>query len=168
MMALGASPPLVLLGIAVAALALLFLVILGRRGPRFRASDYAGKPLLTRWEMAALREIRADLPPGLYACPQVRLADLLSLTMADPTQRGASLRWVAAKSVDFVIIDSAGRALLVIELDDRTHLRPERRERDRLVDAVLRQCGIPVLRVRPGRRVGVRSALAGTVPLAAE
>lgn len=150
-------PVLVAIGVCLAATWL--LADLRRRGSTFRAADYAGKPLLTRWELAALGEMTGDLPAGLHICPQVRLADLLSLTVDDPARRVGSLRWVAAKSVDFVIIDPSGRALLVVELDDRTHLRPERRERDHMVDAVLRRCGIPVLRVRPGQRIDVRSAL---------
>ena len=136
---------------------------LGRRGRArdgFRPADYAVKPLLTRWELAALGEMRHELPPSLHICPQVRLADLLTIRPLDAAIRQAALNRVAMKSVDFVVIDSSGRALLVVELDDRTHLRAERQKRDALVDAVLGQCGIPIRRVRPGQRVGALRMLA--------
>lgn len=127
----------------------------------FRAADYGGKPLLTRWELAALGEMRHELPPSLHVCPQVRLADLVTLRPMEARERQAALNRVASKSVDFVVIDSAGQTLLVVELDDRTHDRADRRERDRLVNAVLGQCGIPVRRVRPGQPVGALAALGG-------
>ena len=148
---------------AVGLAALFLFASMGRRGSGLRVVDYRAKPLLTRWEMAALREIRADLPPGFYACPQVRLADLVELVELEPTLRRAALYRVASKSVDFAITDPLGRVALVIELDDRTHLRPDRRERDQLVNAVLRQCGILILRVRPGQRVNVGAALAASL-----
>lgn len=125
----------------------------------FRAADYMGKPLLTRWELAALGAMRHELPPSLHVCPQVRLADLVTIWPTDARERQAALNRVASKSVDFAVIDSAGRVLLVVELDDCTHDRADRRERDRLVDAVLGQCGIPVRRVRPGQAVGALAAL---------
>ena len=137
---------------------------LGRRGSGFRAADYRAKPLLTGWEMAALREIRADLPLGFHACPQVRLADLVQVTEREPARRRTALNRVASKSVDFAITDPLGRVALVIELDDRTHLRADRRERDQLVNALLRHCGIPVLRVRPGQKVNVGTALGAAAP----
>ena len=155
--------------IAVAALALLVVLAVmfvtalrGRMPYAFRVSDYAGKPLLTRWELAALGEMRRELPSSLHICPQVRLADLVTIRQQDNRRRWAALGRVASKSVDFVVIDSAGRPLLVIELDDRTHDLPKRRERDRMVDDILRHCGIPVRRVRPGQAVAAAAALAGT------
>lgn len=142
----------------------IFLAIFTRR-PRvrrsldFRADDYKAKPLLTRWELAALGEMRRELPQTLHICPQVRLADLLDVIPTEPGQRQVALNRVASKSVDFAVIDTAGRVLLVVEIDDRTHERPDRRERDRLVDAVLRHCGIPVRRVRPGQPVAAGAVL---------
>ena len=132
----------------------------------FRAGDYAANPLLTRWELAALGEMRHELPPSLHICPQVRLADLVSIRPKDAAARKAALNRVASKSVDFAVIDTAGRVLLVVELDDRTHDRGDRRERDALVDGVLRQCGIPVCRVRPRQAVGALRVLteAGLMP----
>ena len=50
------------------------------------------------------------------------------------------------KCVDFVIIDQRTMApLLVVELDDRSHERTDRKARDRFVDQVLLSVGIPIL-----------------------
>lgn len=126
----------------------------------FRAGDYCAKRLLTAWEVRALAEMKAELPNSYHACPQVRLADLVEITVRDPGLCRAALNRVASKSVDFAIIDGTGRAVLVIELDDRSHDRDDRRLRDQLVNAVLAQCQLPLLRVRPGQPLNVGRHLA--------
>ncbi|MCX0020712.1 DUF2726 domain-containing protein, partial [Escherichia coli] len=40
-----------------------------------------------------------------------------------------------------------------VELDDASHLRPERRRRDILLEEVLRQAGIPLLRSHDARKL---------------
>ncbi|WP_428937866.1 DUF2726 domain-containing protein [Fontivita pretiosa] len=59
---------------------------------------------------------------------------------------------VAAKAVDFVVCDPATlRPLVVIELDDSTHSRPDRQTRDAEIEALLRAAGLPLLHVRTSR-----------------
>ena len=140
------------------ALALLCLALVAGRGPRrtgFNAADYRAKALLSAWEAKALAEIQSDLPRGYHVCPQVRLADAVEIVQRDPSLRRAALGRVAQKSVDFAVIDGQGHVALVIELDDRSHDRSDRRRRDELVDAVLAHCAIPIKRIRPGQRVSV-------------
>lgn len=139
-----------------------------RRGWDFSAADYQAKPLLSRWEKRALAEIRAELPRGYYACPQVRLADFIEIQVGDPARRRAALSRVAQKSVDFAVIDLEGSVVLVVELDDRSHQRPDRVRRDQQVGAVLAHCGVALLRVRPGQRVGIGRFLPDLFPLAAD
>ena len=127
----------------------------GRRGNGFRAGDYRAKRLLTAWEVRVLGEIRSGLPRGYYACPQVRLADFIETEVRDPARRQGALNRVSRKSVDFAVIDGAGRVVLVIELDDKTHGRSDRVRRDQMVNAVLAHCRVPLLRVRPGQPVDV-------------
>lgn len=153
------APHLILVALLVLA-GVLFLASLGR-GNGFRAADYRRKRLLTRWELRALAEIKGQLPPGFHACPQVRLADFIEVAVdGDRSRHRSALNRVAAKSVDYVVIDAAGAVALVVELDDRSHDRPERARRDREVNAVLERCGVPLLRVRPGQAVQVRHLLA--------
>ncbi len=141
---------------------LLCLALVAGRGRRKSGSDpadYRAKALLSPWEVKAFAEIRADLPPGYYVCPQVRLADAVQIVQRDPALRRGALNRVASKSVDFMIIDGQGRIALVIELDDRSHDRSDRRDRDELVDAVLGRCAIPIKHIKPGQRVSVRTHL---------
>ncbi len=122
---------------------------------------YERKPLLSAWERRALLSMRAQLPPGFYVCPQVRLADMLRIGGADRMSRMAALGKVASKSVDFAVVELAsGDVVLVVELDDRTHDQAERRERDAFVNAVLEYSGIPIRRFRPETPIHVRDFFA--------
>ncbi len=153
--------PLIIV-VAVAFLLLTFARSESKRGTGFCATDYEAKPLLSGWEIAALAELQRDMPAGFYACPQVRLADMLSVETSDRSRFRASLNRIAARSVDFAIIDERGRVALVIELDDRSHDRQDRQRRDSEVNAVLRHSGIPVLRVKSRTKLNVRAHLAST------
>lgn len=104
--------------------------------------------LLTPAEQAFYRVLAdaiADVPVAILA--KVRLADLLVIprgTDAHQRHRGR----VQAKHVDFVLADlETLRPLLVIELDDATHRRRDRAERDAFVDAVMRTVGLPIWHV---------------------
>jgi len=122
---------------------------------------YQRKPLLSAWERRALLSMRAQLPPGFYVCPQVRLADMLRIDGADRMSRMAALGKVASKSVDFAVVELvSGDVVLVVELDDRTHDQAERRERDAFVNAVLEYSGIPIRRFRPETPIHVRDFFA--------
>ena len=60
----------------------------------------------------------------------------------------AAFRHINGKSVDFVLCDKAYISpKLAIELDDKTHERPERQERDVEVERILQEAGVPLLRL---------------------
>ncbi|MCL4199372.1 MAG: DUF2726 domain-containing protein [Phycisphaerales bacterium] len=78
---------------------------------------------------------------------KVRLSDLLWLPKGAHEQQPHRNR-IQSKHVDFVICSAdALRPLLVIELDDRSHEREDRRQRDAFVDRALGAAGLPILHV---------------------
>ncbi len=128
-----------------------------------KASDfpYERKPLLTAWERRALLSIRAQLPVGFYVCPQVRLADMLRVAGEDVPGQWRAVAKVASKSVDFAVVElTSGNVVLVVELDDQSHNRAERRDRDAFVDAALDRSGIPIRRFRPEMPIQVADVFA--------
>ena len=87
-----------------------------------------------------------------YLCPQVRVADIVQIT---PRVRGRSRTWwklfhmAAQWHCDVVIVDRRTfRVVAAVELDDASHLKKSRRRRDILLDEVMRQAGLPLLRSR--------------------
>lgn len=111
----------------------------------------AAAGLLTPTEAAFHRTLhrllRADHPDGPRILAKVRLADIAAPPRDSPTWQ-ADFNRVQSKHVDFVVV--AGPRMLpirVVELDDASHQRPDRIERDILVDRVLHHAGIPILHV---------------------
>jgi hypothetical protein len=112
--------------------------------------------LLTAAERDFFAVLRDATPAGFAVYPQVRLAGLVQVKPA--ARRDKSHWWrIQAKCLDFVLVDAVTFApCLVVELDDSSHLRADRRERDAFVDEVLAGVGIPILHVRWQRRYDVQ------------
>jgi hypothetical protein len=125
-----------------------------RRDPR---TPYEPVPaLLTAAEREFFAVLRDATPAGLAVYPQVRLAGLVQVKPA--ARRDKSHWWrIQAKCLDFVLVDEMTFAPhLVVELDDSSHNRADRRERDAFVDEVLAGVGLPILHVRWQRRYDVQ------------
>lgn len=118
--------------------------------------------LLTQAERDFFAVLRAAAPEGWYVFPQVRLANLVMLKKGTRNWKPHISR-VAQKCVDFVLCDGADIGpRLVIELDDSSHDRPDRQDRDRFVDAALGAAGLPILHVRWQRQYDA-TILAGQI-----
>jgi hypothetical protein len=108
--------------------------------------------------LRVLREVAGD---WALICPKVRLADLVYTPRQEDRQ--AALNRVSRKHLDFVLCDAGTlRPTLALELDDRSHERADRRERDAFVDQLLAAVGLPLVRVPVQRSYDTR-ALAATL-----
>lgn len=80
-------------------------------------------------------------------CLKVRLADVLFV--ARPYEHRAAQNRINQKHIDFLLCDPVTfRPLLGIELDDASHARPDRQERDAFVDQAFAAAGLPLLHIR--------------------
>lgn len=115
-------------------------------------SDYSAcyqrKYLLTKNEWYAYKKLRPLAEArGLMICPKVRLLDILEPRKGEKDYK--SLFWkVQAKHVDFLICDQDLHIKGVVELDDSSHDRQDRQERDEFVDQVLQSVGYKVVRTK--------------------
>lgn len=79
---------------------------------------------------------------------QVHLPTLLDEKVVGQNWK-AAFRHVSQKSVDFVLCDKAYISpRLAIELDDKSHDRPDRQDRDIEVERILKGAGMPLLRIQ--------------------
>lgn len=169
-------PPAV--GLAVGSFMLLMLVVLlllRRRAEPELWEGYELRPaLLTRAERRFYATLTKAAKPGpdlasgaaLAICPQVRLIDVVR-PRPDAADFGSKQRRkdfaqrrsrVWAKHLDFVICHGETLELLAaIELDDASHDRPERQERDAFLDELLDNVGLPLVRVKVTRRYDAAS-----------
>jgi hypothetical protein len=107
--------------------------------------------LLSKGELAFYRVLRQVIPASLSASMKVRLCDVIGCT-GDGWRAGFGAK-ISQKHIDFVLIDAATTDIrLAIELDDRTHQRADRRDRDTFVDRALATAGVPILRVPAAAR----------------
>lgn len=83
----------------------------------------------------------------LIICPKVRLLDLLE--PRKDTQNYKTLFYkIQAKHVDFVICDQNLYVKAILELDDNSHNKKDREERDNFVDTILQDVGYKVIRTK--------------------
>lgn len=80
---------------------------------------------------------------------KVRLADIAKVNPTlDNTEWWSKFGKVKSKHIDFALAKKENLDIvLVIELDDSTHSKSDRIERDAFVDSVFREIGIPILHV---------------------
>ena len=100
------------------------------------------KNLQTGAEAQFFERLQAAFP-DLYIAVQVSMSALVeAIDYKDRTQ-------FRTYYVDYVICDpKATRPLLVVELDDPTHNREKAKERDVRKNAVLKDAGIPLVRIK--------------------
>ena len=102
--------------------------------------------LLTRNETAFFRVLAAVVADRYLISCKVRLADII--TCSDRDWRRGHANRVAQKHVDFILTHlTSSRIVAAIELDDSSHLRPERRVRDRFVNDLFRQMQVRLIRI---------------------
>ena len=120
-------------------LVLLLLVIINlfyKHRYYYEKKDY----LCSRSEQKFLKQLLNLLPKQYYVHCQTSLISLLK--PAD--LRSAKMVW--AKRMDYVITDRDTKVLLVIELDDKSHKRKDRKKRDKFVNKAL-YAKHPLLRI---------------------
>jgi len=135
----------VFLFIIVAVLNLLGLTP-GRKG-----SNYTKRQsLLTAEELRFYNVLRDCINGKAEIFVQVRLADIFTVKkMGDKKEEHGHLNRIKAKSIDFVICDNQSlRFLFAIELDDKTHNRRSRQERDTFVNKLFEDNNLPLLRIQ--------------------
>ena len=84
--------------------------------------------------------IISSLPKGYYAFPQVNLASFIEKNDSSPYHNELF------RNVDFLITNERYNPLFVIEINDRTHLNQDRKERDEKVQKICEEAGIPIIR----------------------
>ncbi len=108
----------------------------------FRVRD----DFLSPAELSFYRALSAAVNAQAHICPKVNLADIFFVVRPNENQ-GARGR-ISQKHVDFLLCDPRTMKPLVgIELDDSSHARSKRQERDALVDAVFAAAALPLLRI---------------------
>lgn len=84
---------------------------------------------------------------GYIVLSKMRIADIVSVTAVG----NEYMQWfnkISRKHIDFIVCNKEFRPLLLIEVDDHTHDRPDRIERDKFVDEIFRNRQIKLIHLR--------------------
>ena len=129
------------------AMVLVFIVLL-RIWTRPKGLPYfARERLVTKTELRFYRSLRKAVQGEWEIFAMVRIADLLRVEKNAKNKR-TWINKILAKHIDFVICDrNSLKPLLCIELDDSSHQRPDRMERDKFVDEAFDSADLPLIRV---------------------
>ena len=103
--------------------------------------------LVTRSELRFYKSLTKAVQEDLEIFAMVRIADLLRVEKGHKHRR-KWLNKILAKHIDFVLCDPGSlQPRVCIELDDPSHQRPDRIERDVFVNQAFESAGLPLLRI---------------------
>ena len=104
---------------------------------------------LSNAEASFFQVLRGVVDDRALICPKVNLGDLFFVSTGDHRKnRGISNR-IDRKHIDFLLCDPRTlRPILGIELDDKSHEKPERKARDVLVERVFDAARLPLVRIQ--------------------
>lgn len=107
----------------------------------------AKKDIMTNAEKQFYKKLQAVCDDDILIFPQIHLSSLFDHKIKGQNWKGA-FSSINQKSVDYLLCDrNTLRPLLVIELDDNTHKRPDRIIRDKIVNEIFSSSSIFLLRV---------------------
>jgi hypothetical protein len=131
------------------------LDLLGSRDHKPAPADYPyhlRDEFLSPAEQSFYLVLRAATVDWGTVCPKVGLGDIFWAKSSDPSIYRTATNRIDRKHVDFLLCDpNTMRPLLGIELDDRSHQRADRQERDDFVEHVFAAAQLPLVRL-PVRR----------------
>lgn len=105
---------------------------------------------LSAAELSFYRVLQSALGDRATISPKVNLADIFFV--ARPNENQGYRNKIDRKHVDFLICDPTSmKPLCGIELDDSSHARQDRRQRDEFVDRVFDVAGLPMVRIPANR-----------------
>ena len=129
----------IIIGIAIALAVTITLLIIAKLLKKKREPHYFAKEsLLTSTEMQYYRILEAYFGKDYRVLPQINLASVVD-------KEGAGFRTELFRNVDFGIFDINFRPIVLIEINDNTHFRKDRQERDESVALILKKAHLPLV-----------------------
>ena len=115
-------------------------------------------------EFSFYKVLSSSLGGRFIVQSKVRLADIFFVSR--PNENVAYFNKIAQRHLDFLVCDATTmKPLFGIELDDTSHQRDSRRERDEFIEKVFQSAQLPLLRFPVQREYNTREIATQIVPL---
>ncbi|MCP5303445.1 MAG: DUF2726 domain-containing protein [Pseudomonadales bacterium] len=96
--------------------------------------------------------LKAAVDGNATICTKVNLNDIFYVKQGDTSRFRIYTNKIDRKHVDFVLCNPVSmRPLVALELDDRSHQRKDRQERDAFVDSVFEAANLPLVHIQARR-----------------
>ena len=119
--------------------AIIFLIIKAVYGKKKQASYFVKDSLLTKTEIKYYNLLCSILGDRFLVLPQINLASVID------KKGGNNFRNELFRNADFGVFDYNYRPIFLVEINDNTHFRKDRRERDKKVNEICEKAGLPIL-----------------------
>ena len=140
-------PPLLLLVLIVGLIAVVKALL--EKGGGSRDFPYQKEPtLFTPAERSFLGVLDQAVGDEFRIMGKVRLADVIRVRPGlSASERQTALNKIQSKHLDFVAYDPGDLSVqCAIELDDKSHSKAKRQQRDAFLDAAMAAAGVPLIR----------------------
>lgn len=114
----------------------------------FQKFPYKQKDFMTQNELSYFRKLESEYGDKNYIIPQVLISSIVDVSIPENfyAYRGYRSK-IDKKTIDFVLFNKETfKPEIAIELDDSSHFRKDRRERDIFVNRVFEDVGIKLER----------------------
>ena len=148
--------------IALAAAAALLLAaaiwkLLRRANPWSRAPYERQAYFLSPAEKAFYDVLDALVGEDVVICPKPAVREVLRVRGNIRRDRQKYFNWISQKHVDFVLCDRETMQILcAVELDDSSHERADRRQRDAFMDKAFRKAKLPLFHIPCRKSYGAK------------
>ena len=148
--------------IALAAAAALLLAaaiwkLLRRANPWSRAPYERQAYFLSPAEKAFYDVLDALVGEDVVICPKPAVREVLRVRGNVRRDRQKYFNWISQKHVDFVLCDRETMQILcAVELDDSSHERADRRQRDAFMDKAFRKAKLPLFHIPCRKSYGAK------------
>jgi hypothetical protein len=125
-----------------------FLICLWRLRRPAKVYVDAVASILTPAEQLFAQSLEAAVDGRWRTSFKVRVADIIEVRSTDSQERQRLFRRIAAKHIDFLLTDSESfEPIAAVELDDSSHNRVDRRQRDQFLDELFAVAELPLVRI---------------------
>ena len=147
-----AHPDTIAIAFVVTLLIIWIVQVYKRRPLKYKRVD----AIVTAAERTFYFALQEAVGDRFYIFTKVRMADvLLPVSAEDRSRWRSAFNKVACKHFDYVLCDAELKIVLAVELDDVSHQRADRQERDKFVDWACKSAGFTLLRIAPQKKYDV-------------